>query len=110
MQISASFTITQVTRVSQQNSALNSYTVTLKQQAALILGSLLLVNLPNEIFLTANSSCTDLVGTALICTEGSYKSMQITLDAINANAQFGVTISNIRNPPSYKPTVTNFTF
>ena len=36
--------------------------------------------------------------------------MQATLGAIGANSQFGVIISAVRNPPSYKPTATNFTF
>jgi hypothetical protein len=46
MQTPASFSITQVTRASPQNSALNSYTITLKQEAALPAGSRLLLNIP----------------------------------------------------------------
>lgn len=46
MQTPASFSIIQVTRSSQQNSASNIYTITLKQQAALPLGTLLLINFP----------------------------------------------------------------
>lgn len=47
MQFPAAFTIVQVSRNSQQNSALAQYTITLKQQAALVAGSLLQVNLPD---------------------------------------------------------------
>jgi hypothetical protein len=110
MQTSAAFAIMQVTRISQQNSALTPYTITLKQQSALSTGTLLLITLPNEIFLTASSQCTDLAGTVLSCNEGSYHSMQVTLNAIASNTQFGVVISSIRNPPTYQPTATSFTF
>jgi hypothetical protein len=106
----AAFTIVQVTRTSQQNSALNPYTITLKQQAPLTSGCLLFINLPNELVFTTNSLCTDLVGTALTCTQGSYTSMQVTLNVVIGSTLFGVIISNIRNPPSYKPTATSFTF
>jgi hypothetical protein len=110
MQTPASFTIVQVTRASQQNSALTAYTMTLKQQAPLPSGSILLINLPNELVFTITSTCTDLLGAILNCTQGSFRSMQVALTAVGGNTLFGVIINNIRNPPSYRPTATNFIF
>ncbi len=110
MQTPATFTVVNVARASQQNSALTAYTMTLKQQAPLPSSSLLLINLPNELVFTANSACMDLLGAPLNCTQGSFRSMQVILNDITANTLFGVIITNIRNPPSYKPTASNFTF
>ena len=60
MSTPASFFILNVSRISQKNSALTNYTLTLKQQAQLPAGTILLITTPNEILMTVNSSCTNL--------------------------------------------------
>ena len=106
----APFTISTVTRISQQNSALTTYTATLKQVSALPSSTILLITLPSQLSLSVNSACTDLGGIALSCTQGSYTTLQVSLNAVSGNSIFGVIITNIRNPSSYKPTASYFSF
>jgi hypothetical protein len=106
----ADFYIVDVARSSQQNSALASYTFTLKQQAALIAGSLLLIDFPSDIAMTVGSTCTNLAGTAVTCSQTSYQGLVVTLEAVGAGVQFGVVVSLVRNPPSYRPSTVNFVF
>lgn len=60
--------------------------------------------------MTLNSTCTDLNAVTLNCTLTSYQAVSVSLSAISSGVQYGVIISNIRNPPSYRPTASNFTF
>ena len=93
------------------NSALTDYTFTLKQQAVLPAGSLLFITLPSTISMTATSLCYDLLGDSLNCTQTSYQNVIVTLNSqISSGTAFGAKVSNIRNPPSYRPLTSNFTF
>lgn len=105
----AAFYILNATRTSQQNSALTYYGLTLKQQAALPAGSILLVNFPTEISMTILSTCTDLALTPLTCTQTSYQTLIVTLPSILAAAQYGLIVSNVLNPASYRSTASSFT-
>ena len=59
--------------------------------------------------MTLASACTDLNGNTLNCTLTSYQAVAVSLPNVPAGVQYGVIISNIRNPPSYRPTASNFT-
>jgi len=59
--------------------------------------------------MSANSTCTDLSNAVISCTISSFQSLSVVLPYIATNVQFGISISNIRNPGSYKPTTTPFT-
>ena len=108
MTTAASFYVFSVTRASNANSVLTSYTVTLKQEAALPAGSLLFITFPTEISMTSASACTDLAGTALTCTQTSYQDLIVTLPAVVGSAQYGVIITKVQNPASYRPTTSGF--
>ena len=106
----ASFGVNTVSRSSNQNSALASYTITLRQEAAMPAGSKLFVTLPSELEMQS-STCTDLSSGALNCTLTSLVALEVTLNsAVTSNTDFGVVISNIKNPPSYKPLANSFVF
>lgn len=60
--------------------------------------------------MTANSTCTDLNSITLTCSLSSYQSLTVILSAVSSGAQFGVIVSNVRNPPSYRPTTNSFNF
>lgn len=97
-----------IARSSQQNSALASYTFTLKQQAALPAGSLVIINFPSSITLNNNSTCTDSSSAILNCAQSGLQNLIVTINAIAQNTQFSITVSNIMNPPSYKPLSSGF--
>jgi hypothetical protein len=105
----ANFQSFTVNRNAQQNSVTTSYTFTLKQLASLPSGSLLLITLPSTITLTSASLCTDLNGLPLTCTQNSFQGLTVTLPAVASSVQFGVIVTLIRNPASYRPTSGNFT-
>ena len=47
--------------------------------------------------MTATSTCS------ITCTQTSFQDLIVTLPAINGSAQFIVSVTNVRNPPSYRP-------
>jgi hypothetical protein len=69
-----------------------------------------LITLPLDIAMTASSLCSDLTNISLNCSQNSYQSLQVTLNAIAAGTLFGISVSNIRNAGSYKPMSGSFTF
>lgn len=69
-----------------------------------------MITLPSDIFMTASSLCFDLTNITLNCSQNSYQSLQVTLNAITAGTFFGITVSSIRNAGSYKPMSGSFTF
>lgn len=73
-------------------------------------GSLLFITLPNSISMTASSSCKDLGGVSIVCTQTSYQALMVTLNGVSGSTLFGVVVTNIRNPPSYKPVSSSFVF
>lgn len=105
-----SFGIMTVERYSHQNSNITSYNFTLQQKADLPAGSVLLITLPSEIFMTASSLCSGLPNISLNCSQNSYQSLQVTLIAVTGRSSFSFNISNIRNAGSYKPMSGSFTF
>lgn len=106
----ADFTAVDVNRTSNVNSDKTTYTFKLRQQADLPAGSLLVIGFPNDIAMTITSTCTDLAGTALNCTQTSYQGLIVTLPTVASGVQFGVIVSNVVNPPSTRPSTTNFQF
>lgn len=54
--------------------------------------------------MNTNSSCNNGNNLNYVCNTLSYQSIQITLNNINGNTEFSVIITDVRNPPSYKPT------
>lgn len=60
--------------------------------------------------MTLGSTCLDLNGVTLNCTQTNYQSLIVTLPSISGSAQYGVNVSSVRNPASYRPITSNFTF
>ena len=60
--------------------------------------------------LTGSTTCTDLAASVLVCSHtANVLSVNLGSSAIAATTEFGVIVSNVRNPPSYKP-VSGFEF
>ena len=78
----AAFFVFTVTRASDQNSVLTSYTFRLRQEAELPIGTLLLLTLPPEIAMTSASTCTDLVWANITCSYTSFQDLTVTLPLI----------------------------
>lgn len=106
----ASFNSISVQRNSQQNSATTVYQFKLRQQAELPAGSILTINLPNDISMSSSSACKDGNNGNLACTTISFQKIRIILSAVSSNNEFTVLVDNVRNPPSYRPNSLPFTF
>jgi len=59
--------------------------------------------------MNSNSTCIDLSANALTCTQTSLQNLTVTLPVVAAGTDFGVVISNVNNPASYRPLASNFT-
>lgn len=106
----ASFYTIDVSRGSPKNSELTQYTFSFKQQATFPAGTLLFITFPNELSMTLNSTCQDLNGANLTCIQTNYQSLMVTLPNITGGIQYDVVVNNVRNPASYRPIASNFTF
>lgn len=60
--------------------------------------------------LTPSTTCTDLFAAVLVCSHSSnVLSVGLGSSSIVGLAEFGVIVSNVINPPSYKP-ISGFNF
>ena len=105
----ASFGVFDFSRANQTNAATTAYKFTLQQAATLPNGTLLHLTFPTEIAMTASSTCTDLSNVSVPCILNSLQSLTVTLPQTTGGSQFGVWVSNVKNPASYRPTATNVT-
>ena len=102
----AAYYVFSAARLSDQNSALTNYEFTLKQEAGLPNGTLVFITFPPEISMSASSVCTDV---AQSCLQTSFQDLIVTLPGITAGAQYLINVTNVKNPPSYRPSTGNFT-
>jgi hypothetical protein len=105
--IPSTFTYNQFARISNQNAAITSYTITLTQIASLQANDLLFVTFPSSLVAYSNSSClmTYLGSTsAVTCgmTNNTFKIVSLST-TITGDSIFSITFTNIRNPLSYSP-------
>ena len=60
--------------------------------------------------LTSSTACTDLFASVLACSHSSnVLTVNLGSSSINALTEFGFIVSNVINPPSYKP-ISGFEF
>ena len=99
-----------IARDSNTNSGTATYTFRLTQNPAMEASSRLLITFPSETQLTGSTACTDLSASALVCTHlSNVLTVDLGSSVINAQAEFGVIVSNVVNPPSFK-SITGFYF
>lgn len=103
-----SFKYNQFSRISNQNAAITSYTLSLSQTATLQPSDLLYVTFPANLVPYSNSSCSityNNVSSAVTCgltNSSTFKVVSIS-SSITGESIFSITFTNIRNPLSYSP-------
>jgi len=102
-----SFTFNQFSRLSNQNAAITTYTITLTQIATLQPSDLLFVTFPSSLVPYSNSSCSITymnITSVVTCglTNYTFKIVSLSSSIIGGNI-FSITFTNIKNPLSYSP-------
>lgn len=111
MNVSDSFQNLAISRTSQKNYELNTYTFIIRQKSPYEASSILLIGFPAAV-VPVNPTCmmTTPVSTSVSCTFTS-STLRVTLPAstYSSGTSITITVSNVRNPPSFAPAGT-FTF
>lgn len=107
----ASMTSMSVSRNSQLNSdPAVSYTFRLRQVPALPAAYNLLITFPSVLPITNAIGCTTLTSVNLACTPSGNTVTIVMNSAVSSGSEFGIIITNIKNPPSFAPITAPFIF
>lgn len=92
-----------VNRLSKKNSQLTNYTVSFRQLSNLQAESYLVLGIPTQMYLTASTYCTDLMGTINLTytTSANVLTIKLSSNAIANMTSFGVTLTNVLNIGSF---------
>ena len=91
-----------------KNYDLTSYQFTIKQDSAMEISSVVVIEFPPEILPNVSSLCgitTPIVNSNLACSLINSTTIKVTLPntaIISSNTNFVISISNVRNPTSYR--------
>ena len=106
MNVADGFSNVAIVRGSNKNYDVTTYTFTIMQKSSMLASSVLTIGLPASLAVIGGYACTITapLSATLACTYSS-PTFTITLPStpISANSAFTITITNIRNPPSYSP-------
>ena len=108
MDTADSFIDSTITRTSAVNYALTSYKFSFTQLSPLEASSIVMVTFPSDVVPSSTPTCTLTLPAALAGTLGCSQSgmtLTVTLPstAIAASTLVTLSVSNVRNPPSFKP-------
>jgi hypothetical protein len=107
MKTPADFADVQVNATSKTNSGVGNYTVQLIQGSTFLASSFLDILLPTEITPSISTTkCFDITTNAPLTCNVTSSLIIVNLSSTTSKSLFGVILTNIKNPPSLKPSGT----
>lgn len=95
MKYSAAFSNIVIAPDSKTNSAITNYKFTITQPSAIEAGGILRIVFPATVIPQSDVSCSP------TCTSIGSNTLRVVLPAITSNTAFDVTVSRVKNPPSF---------